>query len=116
MKGGLFSVVVLYVISDSKIPIHGYLITKSLEEIAGKSLYIQAGTLYPILKNLEANGLIEHEMVKSTEGPPRKVYNMTPDGRKALKQLLPVMDNLFEAIGKVRNVDWTKVAKEATKE
>ena len=116
MKGGLFSVVVLYVIGDSKKPIHGYLITKSLEEIAGRTLYIQAGTLYPILKNLENHGLILHEMVKSTEGPPRKIYNITKDGRKALKELIPVMDELFQAIGKVRDADWTRVAKEAAKE
>ena len=116
MKGGLFSVVVLYVIGDSKKPIHGYLITKSLEETAGRTLYIQAGTLYPILKNLEAHGLIKHEMVKSTEGPPRKIYHITKDGKTALVELLPVMDELFGAIGKVRDVDWTKVAEEASKE
>ena len=114
MKGGLFSVVVLYIISDARVPIHGYLITKSLEELAGRSLYIQAGTLYPILKNLEGNGLIQHEMVKSTEGPPRKVYRVTRDGRNALKDLLPVMDDLFAAIGKVREADWTRVAREAS--
>lgn len=116
MKGGLFSVVVLYVIADSKTPVHGYLITKSLEELAGRTLYIQAGTLYPILKNLEAHGLIKHEMVKSTEGPPRKIYHMTKDGRKALDRLLPEMDELFSAIGKVRDADWSKIVKETTKE
>lgn len=115
MKGGLFSVVVLYVIADSKSPIHGYLITKSLEELAGRTLYIQAGTLYPILKNLEAHKLIKHEMVKSTEGPPRKIYHLTKDGKKALDQLLPQVDELFDAIRKVRDADWSKVAKEATK-
>jgi PadR family transcriptional regulator PadR len=116
MKGGLFSVVVLYVISDTKGPIHGYLITKSLQEMAGKSLYIQAGTLYPILKNLEAHGLIRHEMVKSTEGPPKKIYHLTKDGKTALDRLLPEMDDLFNAIGKVRHADWSKIVKEATKE
>jgi PadR family transcriptional regulator PadR len=116
MKGGLFSVVVLYVISDTKGPIHGYLITKSLEEMTGKTLYIQAGTLYPILKNLENHGLIKHEMVKSTEGPPKKIYHLTLDGTKALDRLLPQMDELFNAIRKVRNADWTRIIQEATKE
>jgi len=116
MKGGLFSVVVLHVIADSRSPIHGYLITKSLEELAGKTLYIQAGTLYPILKNLEAHGLIKHEMVKSTEGPQRKVYHLTKDGDKALHRLIPEMDELFTAIGKVRDADWSRIVKEANKE
>ena len=113
MKGGLFSVVVLYVIAEAKGPIHGYLITKSLEKLAGRTLYIQAGTLYPILKNLESHELIRHEMVKSTEGPPRKIYHLTAEGRKAIDQLVPFMDELFDAIGKVRDADWKRIAKEA---
>lgn len=115
MKGGLFSVVVLYTISSAKKPIHGYLITKSLEEMTAGVLYIQAGTLYPILKNLENNGLIKHEMVKSVEGPPRKIYHITPDGRKALKRLLPTMEALFQAIRKVQDEDWSTVASEKAK-
>ena len=116
MKGGLFSVVVLHVIGAASTPIHGYLITKSLQDLAGRTLYIQAGTLYPILKNLENHGLIRHEMIKSTEGPPRKVYHLTPDGSQALERALPVMDELFEAIGKVRNADWDRIVEEKTKE
>ena len=115
MKGGLYSVVVLHIISAAAEPIHGYLITKALEDLAGRTLYIQAGTLYPILKNLENHGLIKHEMVKSTEGPPRKIYRLTKSGTKALDRVLPVMDELFEAIRKVRDADWTKVTKEETK-
>jgi len=114
MKGGLFSVVVLFIINQANEPIHGYLITKSLERLAGRTLYIQAGTLYPILKNLENHGLIQHEMIKSSEGPPRKIYHMTKDGRVALDRVLPEMDELFDAIRKVRDADWNEVTAEET--
>ena len=114
MKGGLFSVVVLHIISVSGKPIHGYLITKSLEDLTGGVLFIQAGTLYPILKNLENNDLIKHEMVKSTEGPPRKIYHITPDGEKALDRLLPTMEDLFQAIRKVQDADWKELVSERT--
>ena len=73
MKGGIFSLLVLYMVTSSREPIHGYAITKGLLEGTGDRIYIQAGTLYPILKNLENHGLIKHKMVKSIEGPPRKV-------------------------------------------
>jgi PadR family transcriptional regulator PadR len=116
MKGGLFSVVVLHVIGAATTPIHGYLLTKSLQELAGKALYIQAGTLYPILKNLENHKLIEHEIIKSTEGPPRKIYRITQDGEEALDRVLPEMDELFDAIRKVRDADWSQVADESPKE
>jgi PadR family transcriptional regulator PadR len=109
MKGGLFSVVVLYVINSAGRPIHGYYITKSLDQLTEGTLFIQAGTLYPILKNLTNNGLIEHEMVRSEEGPPKKIYRMTPLGREALDRLLPFMDELFESIGKVRTAPWDDV-------
>jgi len=109
MKGGLFSIVVLHVIRESNEPIHGYLITKSLEDLTDGILFIQAGTLYPILKNLENNRLIEHEMVKSTEGPPRKIYRITPDGRNALERLMPTMEDLFRAIRKVQDADWRRL-------
>jgi len=112
MKGGLFSVIVLHAIDGAPEPIHGYYLTKYLDRISEGVIHIQAGTLYPILKNLENHGLIKHKMVKSTEGPKRKVYRMTSDGKKALKYLLPIMDDLFESIGKVRDADWSLVLME----
>jgi PadR family transcriptional regulator PadR len=116
MRGGLFSVVVLHIIGSASQPPHGYLITKALEDMTNRVIYIQAGTLYPILKNLENNELIKHEMVKSSEGPPRKIYRLTRDGAQALERVIPIMDNLFEAIRKVRDADWQEVLELKTKE
>ncbi len=107
MRGGAFSVVVLFFIASSGSPVHGYMITKALTMRSNGALRIQAGTLYPILKNLEVNGLLTHEMVKSTEGPPRKTYSITDDGRRALERLLKSMDRLLGAIEVIRETDWT---------
>jgi len=109
MRGGLNSIMVLKVIESYKVPIHGYLITKTLDELTDGVLYIQAGTLYPILKKLEEDGLITHEMVDSTKGPMRKIYRMTPAGRKALDRGLAEIDDVFNAIAIVRKIDWSKV-------
>lgn len=116
MKGGLFSVVVLFTVRAAPDPIHGYLITKSLDEMTGGVIHIQAGTLYPILKNLENNGLIKHEMVKSTEGPPRKIYHITDDGRRALDRLLPTMETFFGSIRKVQDADWMELVAKGSQE
>ena len=49
----------------------------------GKILYLESGTLAPLLKRLEKRGLIERFRLESNE---RKLFlNLTPDG-EALKQ------------------------------
>ncbi|MGW1074299.1 helix-turn-helix transcriptional regulator [Streptomyces sp. NPDC002537] len=60
-------------------PRHGYEIIRLLEE-RFQGLYApSAGTVYPRLAKLEAEGLVTH----STEGG-RKVYSLTPTGRAEL--------------------------------
>ena len=106
MKGGIFSLLVLYMVTSSREPIHGYAITKGLLEGTGDRIYIQAGTLYPILKNLENHGLIKHEMVKSTEGPPRKVYRTTAAGKRALRDGMGLLGDLLQGMQMTLGEDW----------
>ena len=109
MRGGIFSLVVLYVVNSAKEPIHGFAITKNLEEDTGGRLYIQAGTIYPILKNLINHGLIEFEMMKSHEGPPKKVYRTTKDGKKAMKEGMHMLVDLFQGVGMTVGKDWPEL-------
>ena len=66
------------------------------------AIYIQAGTIYPILRNLESQGLIEHIQERSVRGPPRKCYNLTDEGETALEELDQVLDGFLGAVAKVR--------------
>ena len=109
MRGGIFSLVVLYVVNSAKEPIHGFAITRDLEEDTGGRLYIQAGTIYPILKNLINHGLIEFEMVKSHEGPPKKVYRTSKDGREALEEGMHMLVDLFQGVGMTVGKDWPEL-------
>ena len=109
MRGGIFSLVVLYMVNTAKEPTHGYAITRDLEEHTGGRLYIQAGTIYPILKNLINHGLIEFEMVKSTEGPPKKVYRTTKDGRTAVEEGMHMLIDLFQGVGMTVGKDWPEL-------
>ena len=106
MKGGIFSMLTLYIITSSSKPIHGYAITKGLEEGTGGRIYIQAGTLYPILKNLENHGLVRHKMVDSTEGPQRKVYTTTAAGKKALGEGMGLLGDLLSGVQMTMGDDW----------
>jgi len=109
MRSGIFSLVVLYVVNSAKEPTYGFAITKDLEEDTGGRLYIQDGTIYPILKNLINYGLIEFEMVKSTVGPPKKVYRITKDGRQALEEGMHMLVDLFRGVGMIVGKDWPEL-------
>ena len=39
------------------------------------------GTIYPLLSRLQKDGLLRHEWQESEQGPPRKYYSLTDDGR-----------------------------------
>lgn len=42
------------------------------------------GTIYPLMRRMQDDGLVDTRLVESTSGPPRKYYRLTPAGRAAL--------------------------------
>jgi PadR family transcriptional regulator PadR len=45
-------------------------------------LALAAGTAYPLLARLKADGLLKAEWVEADAGHPRKYYQLTPAGRR----------------------------------
>jgi len=60
-------------------PAHGYELMKRLEERSGGMYRASAGTVYPVLQQLEDEGL-----VKIAEADGKKVYHLTAAGREEL--------------------------------
>ena len=58
-----------------------------VEEIS-KVLEISEGTLYPILRRLTEEKYFETYLQESSEGPPRKYYKITKQGKDFQKELL----------------------------
>ena len=48
-------------------------------------LIVVEGTLYPLLTRLKKDGLLQYEWRESTQGPPRKYYALTDEGRAFFK-------------------------------
>ena len=46
---------------------------------------LPGGTLYPALVRLETTGLVVASRAPSPSGPPRKYFEITPEGRSALQ-------------------------------
>ena len=42
------------------------------------------GTIYPLMRRMQSDGLVSTYLVESSAGPSRKYYQLTPAGRDAL--------------------------------
>jgi PadR family transcriptional regulator len=63
---------------------YGYTLRKTLAE---HGLTIDEGTLYPLLRRLESQGLLASEW-REEDRRRKRFYRLSPDGRTILKQLL----------------------------
>lgn len=63
---------------------HGYSIAREVERISENALLLREGSLYPALRVLEQDGLIEGNWEIQTSGPARKVYSITETGQAEL--------------------------------
>ena len=41
------------------------------------------GTIYPLMRRMQNDGLVDTRLVESSSGPPRKYYRLTASGRAA---------------------------------
>ncbi len=80
---GTLDLLILKAVSLGKL--HGYGVLLRIEQISGAALKIQQGSLYPALYRLEALGLIDSEWGESENKRKAKYYQLTPAGRKRLR-------------------------------
>ncbi|GAB6087336.1 PadR family transcriptional regulator [Alkaliphilus crotonatoxidans] len=65
---------------------YGYQMIKELEARSEKIFTLKEGTLYPILHTLESQGMIVSYWEDTTSARKRKYYQITPQGKKLLKE------------------------------
>jgi len=76
-------VVVLAVLSQLREDQYGYSLRQALSE---RGMPIEEGTLYPLLRRLEAQGLLESAW-RIEDGPPRRYYRLSPTGEQLFSEL-----------------------------
>ncbi|HEX4759130.1 MAG TPA: PadR family transcriptional regulator [Terracidiphilus sp.] len=89
---GLIRIHVL--VHASKEPIFGLAMKVELEHHGYR---IGPGTLYPLLHGLERSGLLTSRIDK-VDGGRRRVYRITPAGRRALKKAKEKVDELHHEL------------------
>lgn len=82
MRKGMLVYCVLILLKDGKV--YSSEIIRSLRKA---ELIVVEGTLYPLLNRLAKDGLLAYEWKESEQGPPRKYYWLTDDGKKLLAEL-----------------------------
>jgi PadR family transcriptional regulator PadR len=82
LNAGTVALVLLAILERSETPLYGYQIAKQIEGAGGMSL--KQGTLYPVLRSLEGQGLLSSRVEPSVTGPPRKYYAITAEGAEVL--------------------------------
>jgi PadR family transcriptional regulator, regulatory protein PadR len=98
MRKGVLEYCILLVL-DGK-PLYASDIIQELKE--GKMIVVE-GTLYPLLTRLKNDGLLTYKWEESTQGPPRKYYELTENGRDFLGELEESWRELVEAVSKIKN-------------
>ena len=90
-------VLLLAVLSQLEQEQYGYSLMKLLSE---RGLEIDQGTLYPLLRRLEAQGLLE-SLWRVEEARPRRYYAISPQGRKLLARLKEEWERLTALMGQL---------------
>ena len=66
-----------------------------IQRLKEARLIVVEGTLYPLLTRLKNDDLLSYEWVESTQGPPRKYYQITEKGEVFLYNVFSVDEERF---------------------
>ena len=89
--------IVLAVLSQLDHEQYGYSLLKLLSE---QGLEVDQGTLYPLLRRLEAQGLLLSNW-RLEEARPRRYYVISPEGRQLLPRLKQEWENIVAVMEKL---------------
>ena len=67
-------------------PLHGFAISRRLQQVSKGELQVSDGSLYPALHKLEQNGWIAAEWRATENNRRAKFYSLTKPGRKHLER------------------------------
>lgn len=96
LRRGVLMLAVLSQLQDEQ---YGYSLKQTLDE---QGMEINEGTLYPLLRRLESQGLLESDWLVVDDARPRRYYKMSQEGEMVFanltqewQALVIVMDHLL---------------------
>ncbi len=94
LRRGVLSLAVLARLQEEQ---YGYSLMKLL---TGQGLEIDQGTLYPLLRRLESQGLLESRWLVESDRP-RRYYVISTEGRRLLPRLKAEWEDLVALMGRL---------------
>ncbi|HEX5839383.1 MAG TPA: PadR family transcriptional regulator [Anaerolineales bacterium] len=92
LRRGVLSIAVLSQLGKEE---YGYSLLKAISD---KGLEIDQSTLYPLLRRLESQGLLQSDWRIVDEARPRRYYVISTQGRAVLKKLKEEWSALAETL------------------
>lgn len=98
MRKGMLEYCIMLLLNEK-----AYYTSDIIKKLQEANLLVVEGTLYPLLTRLKNDGLLSYEWQESQQGPPRKYYVLTDDGRTTLKHLDAAWKELENTVNKLKN-------------
>lgn len=95
LRKGVLEMCVLALLADEDG--YAYDIASQLAEGIGMG----EGTIYPLMRRMQADGLVKTYLTESSSGPPRKYYQLTKAGRAALTEQVGEWNAFTAAVTRV---------------
>jgi DNA-binding PadR family transcriptional regulator len=95
LRRGVLSIAVLSQLSKEE---YGYSLLKALSD---KGMEIDQSTLYPLLRRLESQGLLQSDWRIADETRPRRYYVISPQGKAVLTKLKREWSTMSETMQKM---------------
>jgi PadR family transcriptional regulator PadR len=88
---------VMAVLAQLRTEHYGYTLKKDL---ADRGMDIDEGTLYPLLRRLESQGLLVSEW-REEDKRNKRFYRLSPEGKGVLKELLAEWHNINASVSRI---------------
>lgn len=97
MRKGILEYCILLIIAqqDAYVP-------DIISKLKASKMIVVEGTIYPLLTRLKNTGLLSYRWEESQQGPPRKYYSITEQGRGFLKELENSWEELTSAVNSIK--------------
>ena len=99
----VFPLLVLHLIAQE--PTYGNRLIESIEEITQGAISVNPNTMYPLLREMEAQGLVEGRW-ELPDRRTRRYYSITPAGRREYKRLRgevePFLDSVIQSVSLIK--------------
>jgi PadR family transcriptional regulator, regulatory protein PadR len=101
-KREILPLLVLHFMSEG--PSYGNALIERIDAVTAGVLHVNPNTMYPLLRQLEARGLVEGQW-EHPERRSRRYYSLTAEGRKEYRRLVkevrPFLDSIARSIDEI---------------